>query len=339
MPSEFALIEKYFVRPTRHTLLAGGDDAALLQVSPGMHCVVSSDMLVSGVHFLSHADPADIGWKALAVNVSDLAAMGALPRWATLALSLPAADECWLDGFARGFFACAQTFDIDLIGGDTTRGPLNICVSIMGELPPGSALLRSGALAGDDLWVSGYPGLASLGLETLQNRVVLRDEACRHRCLAALHRPQPRIALGQALRGIAHAAIDVSDGLLADLGHMARSSRLNAWVEFAHLPCPAWDAVSDDAHALATSCVLAGGDDYELLFSAPLAARSTLEALAKSLGIALTRIGRFAAISDPSQQAGEVFLHDAQGRAMAIPGSGGFDHFRSPDPVSGLQDP
>ena len=317
MPSEFNLIARYFSRPTRNTLLAGGDDAAIVAVSPGMQLAVSSDMLVAGTHFYPDAAPADLGWKTLAVNVSDLAAMGATPRWATLALALPperAADEAWLTAFSAGFYACAEAFAIDLIGGDTTRGPLNLCVTIFGEVSAGAALRRDGACAGDDLWVSGTPGLAALGLAHLQGRVSLADPAP---CLAALHRPQPRLALGLALNGLAHAAIDISDGLLADLGHLLVASQLAATLSWAEMPCA---ALSLGAPAeLAKECLLAGGDDYELLFTAPAAARGEIAAL--SAICPLSRIG-----SVSPGQAGDISLVDAQNRPLPIC-KRGFDHF------------
>jgi thiamine-monophosphate kinase len=240
MPSEFELIERCFKRSTRHTALGVGDDGALIVPAPGHELVVSTDLLVEGTHFFPDADPEDLGWKTLAVNVSDLAAMGATPRWATLGAVLPAPTVSWVDAFARGFFACAETFGVDLIGGDTTRGPRCFSVTIFGEAPAGQALRRSGARAGDAIWVSGMPGRAARGLAHLQGRLALSG-AERADCLAALHRPQPRVALGLALRGIASAAIDVSDGLLADLGHILAQSGVAAVV----------DRVPDDAAYLA----------------------------------------------------------------------------------------
>jgi len=280
MPSEFALIDRYFRRPTRHTAVGVGDDAAVIRPDPGMELVVSTDMLVAGTHFLPDANPEDLGWKALAVNVSDIAAMGAAPRWALLAAALPAATESWIEKFARGFFACADEFGIDVIGGDTTKGPRNFCVTIFGEVPAGQALLRSGAKAGDDVWVSGRPGRAALGLAHLQGRIALDDPA-RGECLAALHRPQPRVALGLGLQGIATAAIDVSDGLLADLGHILDESRVSATLRIPDLP----------GAGIARDCFLAGGDDYELVFTAPENRRGDIEALAARLPLPLTRIG------------------------------------------------
>ena len=188
MPSEFALIRRHFTRPARHTDLAVGDDAALIRPSAGMQLAISTDMLVAGTHFFADTDPEDLGWKALAVNVSDLAAMGAQPRWVVLAASLPAPDEAWIAAFARGFFACSEAFGIDVIGGDTTRGPLNLCPTIFGEVPVGQAITRAGARPGDDLWISGAPGRAALGLAQLRGEATLAG-ADRADCLAALHRP------------------------------------------------------------------------------------------------------------------------------------------------------
>jgi thiamine-monophosphate kinase len=316
MPSEFALIDKYFRRATSHTTLGVGDDGALVRPAAGTELVVSTDMLVAGTHFLPDANPADLGWKTLAVNVSDMAAMGAQPRWALLAAALPAATESWIAAFASGFFACADEFGVDVVGGDTTRGPRNFCVTILGEVPAGQALRRDGARTGDDIWISGLPGRAALGLAHLQGRCVL-DEPVRTDCLAALQRPQPRVALGLGLRGLATSAIDVSDGLLADLGHILDASHLGATLHFDRLP----DAVlhmGADAD-FARDCLLAGGDDYELIFTAPPAARADIEALGTALGLPLARIG------ETKPDSGTELLNPA-GQAMDI-GRRGFDHF------------
>lgn len=310
MPSEFALIDRYFKRATRHTVLGVGDDAALIRPSPGCELALSTDMLVAGTHFLADTDPEDLGWKTLAVNLSDLAAMGALPRWALLAAALPAATESWLERFARGFFACADAFDVDVIGGDTTKGPRNFCVTVIGEAPAGEALRRSGAQTGDDIWVSGQPGRAALGLAQLQGRHVLAEPA-RTECLAALHRPQPRVALGLALRGLASAAIDVSDGLLADLGHILEASRLAATLRLPVLPPP----------GIERDCLLAGGDDYELVFTAAAAQRDRIAQLTDILALPLTRIGRVA-----PGEAGSITLLDEHEQPVDI-GRRGFDHF------------
>ena len=310
MPSEFALIERWFKRPTRHTVLGIGDDGALIRPSAGCELVVSTDMLVSGTHFFPETDAEDLGWKTLAVNVSDLAAMGAQPRWALLAAALPAATESWLERFARGFFACADAFDIDVVGGDTTKGPRNFCVTILGEVPRGCALLRSGAQSGDDIWVSGRPGRAALGLAQLQGRVVL-DEPTAVDCLMALHRPQPRVALGLALRGLASAAIDVSDGLLADLGHILSASDCAATLRLDGLP----------VSAIERECLLSGGDDYELVFAVPASRRSEVRALTDRLALPLTLIG-----TGEAGEAGCIRLVDAAGQPVEV-GRRGFDHF------------
>src|SRR5881398_226584 len=220
---EFELIARYFTRPARRATVGVGDDCALVQPTPGTTLAVSTDMLVEGRHFLSTVDPRALGHKALAVNLSDLAACGAQPLAFTLALALPQVDEAWLAGFAQGLFALADAHDCELVGGDTTRGPLAIGITVFGEVPAGRALLRSGARAGDDLWVSGSVGDARLALEAFRGTVSLPQEvfdAARLR----LERPQPRVALGLALRGLATAAIDVSDGLLGDLGHVLQRS-------------------------------------------------------------------------------------------------------------------
>ena len=318
MPSEFELIARHFTRPVRHTVLGVGDDGAVLRPTPGMDLVVTTDMLVAGTHFLPDAEPEALGWKALAVNLSDLAAMGAQPRWAVVAAALPKPDETWIAAFARGFFACAEAFGVDVIGGDTTRGPLNIAPTVFGDVPQGQALTRDGAQANDDLWVSGAPGLAALGLNHRQGKVSLPDTAAM-RCQAALDRPQPRVALGLALRGLATAAIDVSDGLLADIGHILERSALAADIDFEGLPRVALECGVDAA--LAQQCLLAGGDDYELAFSAPAGRRADIGALSARLDLPLTRIGRLRA-----GPAGELAVRDDAGRPMPV-GRRGFDHF------------
>jgi thiamine-monophosphate kinase len=313
MPSEFDLIRQFFIRPTRHTLLGAGDDAALLALTPDHELAISTDLLVEGTHFLGNTAPFDLGWKTLAVNVSDMAAMGATPRWATLAAALPAPTPAWLDAFSRGFFACAEAFNIDLIGGDTTRGPRAFCVTIMGEVPRGQALLRSGAQVGDSIWVSGNPGRAALGLAHLQGRIVLAEPHLSQ-CLAALHRPQPRVTLGLALHGLATAVIDVSDGLLADLGHILTASNCAATLNIPHLP-PA---------GLARDCYLSGGDDYELIFTLPTIHHSAMARLSVELDLPLTCIGT---ITSPMANASDrLVIHDDQGVPIN-PTRRGFDHF------------
>ncbi len=344
MLSEFALIDRYFKRPTRHTVLGVGDDAALIAPTPGRELVISTDLLVEGTHFLPDTDAEALGWKVLAVNVSDLAAMGAEPRWATLAITLPGFSEAaaeptagfaqpagyagteqcpakpllrpaptvdWIESFARGFFDCADRHDIDLIGGDTTRGPRAFCVTILGEVPPGQALRRDGAKPGDSIWISGRPGRAALGLAHLQGRIALA-EPLRTACLAALHRPQPRVALGLALRGIASAAIDVSDGLLADLGHVLENSGVAARLQIPRLP----------GAGLERDCLLAGGDDYELVFTAAAPFDGDIAALAGRLELPLTRIGEI-----QNGAPGELVLCDDDG-TVVTPSRRGYDHFK-----------
>jgi len=298
--SEFELIRKYFDRPARSAALGVGDDAALLRPSAGAELAVSTDLLLEGRHFRAGADARQLGHKCLAVNLSDMAAMGAAPRWATLALALPAADEAWLDGFAKGFFALAERFGVELIGGDTTRGPRSICVTILGEVPHGLALFRAGAAPGDDIWVSGELGGAALGLAQPANAAAAQR----------LHEPEPRVELGERLRGIANAAIDVSDGFAQDLGHILERSGVGAVVEYERLP----------KFAGATAAqVLSGGDDYELVFTARQEKRAEVEALSRELGLALCRAG--------SIQKGEPkLLVLGRDGAPVAPGRG-FDHF------------
>ncbi|KRH98789.1 thiamine-phosphate kinase [Curvibacter sp. PAE-UM] len=323
---EFDLIARYFQRPQRPytgaVRLGVGDDCALLQPAPGTQLAISSDMLVESRHFFPDVDPQTLGHKALAVNLSDLAACGARPLAFTLALSLPQADEAWLAAFARGLFALADAHDCQLIGGDTTRGPLNICITIFGEVPVtdnGSrALLRSGARPGDELWVSGTLGDARLALEALQGRRKLPPpllQAAR----ARLEQPTPRIALGMALRGVASAALDVSDGLLGDLGHILQASGCGACIDTT-LAAPLLatpDVTLDEAERL--SLVLAGGDDYELLFTAPAAQGQAVLAAAREAATPVTRIGRI------ETEAG-LRLVDAQGRPV-VGRYASFDHF------------
>lgn len=315
--SEFDLIRRYFTRPTPSAQLGVGDDAALLQVRAGSMLAVSSDMLVSGTHFFPDAEPFALGHKTLAVNVSDLAAMGATPRWATLAIALPHVDDAWLAAFSAGFFNLAQQHQVDLIGGDTTRGPLNLCVTIFGEVPIGQALRRDGARVGDEIWVSGRLGDAALALAHIQDRITL-SAADFAACAPALHLPQPRVALGKALRGVAHSAIDVSDGLMGDLGHILAASNVGAEIELADLP------VSEVLRPhlstpLGLNCALSGGDDYELCFTAPLTRHADVRHRAARLGVPVQRIGRIVAGSGCT-------LRDGAGRHLARE-STGYDHF------------
>jgi thiamine-monophosphate kinase len=279
-------------------------------------------MLVAGRHFLRDTDPRRLGHKALAVNLSDLAAMGAKPRWATLGLALPQAQPRWVSEFAGGFMALARRFGVDLIGGDTTRGPLNICVQIMGEVPRGKALRRDGARIGDDIWVSGALGDAALGLAALQRRVRL-SAAGRTRCVARLETPVPRIELGLALRGIAHSAIDVSDGLVADLGHILDRSGVGAEIEFAAVPASSILKRYLD-RALARGALLGGGDDYELCFTAPASARDKVLRAGSRANVAVTRVG---IIRRRGKSTPQLIVRAADGRPLKI-ARGGYDHFR-----------
>jgi thiamine-monophosphate kinase len=315
---EFDLIARYFTRPTRRAVLGVGDDCALLQPTPGMQLAVSSDMLVEGRHFLSTVAPERLGHKALAVNLSDLAACGAKPMAFMLALALPRPDEAFLAGFAQGLLALADAHDIELVGGDTTAGPLNLCITVFGEVPPGQALRRDGARAGDSLWVShplgGGIGDARLALEVFRGQLHLPGEAFEH-VRRAMEQPQPRVALGLGLRGVASAAIDLSDGLAGDLAHVLRRSRVGATVELAALPCSA--VLAAQTEAIRRECTAAGGDDYELLFTA--ADEAAVCAAARAAGVGVTRIGRIEA--EPGLR-----WVDAQGRAVAFQPQG-FDHF------------
>lgn len=320
MPSEFDLIARYFTRPARTATLGVGDDAALIRPAPGMELAVSADMLVADRHFLPDADPEKLGRKALAVNLSDLAAMGAQPRWALLSLALPAADEAWLAGFSSGFLGQAEQHGVELVGGDTTRGPLNISVTILGEVEAGRALRRDAARPGDDIWVSGELGAAALGLRHLLDEVVLPEPAAAA-CLSRLHDPVPRVALGRALLGLAHAAIDLSDGLLADLGHILERSGVGARIELAAVPAA---AALQNLPKLLPACALAGGDDYELCFTAPVAQRERIAAAAGELRV--TRIGTITA-------GNALEVVDDQGRPVTLP-SAGYDHFGSLAPQS-----
>ncbi len=325
MPGEFQLIDRYFARPTPSAVLGPGDDCALLQPSPGKQLAITTDMLVAGTHFLPDAGPQNLGWKALAVNISDLAAMGATPRWALLAGSLPAVDEAWIAGFADGFFACAAEYGVDVVGGDTTRGPLNICVTALGETEPGQALRRDGAQAGDLVWVSGRPGLASLGLAHLQGRIEL-PAPWNRLCIAALEKPRPRVALGQALVGVASAAIDVSDGLLADLGHIGERSGLAAAVQLIQLPhlrelAGSGESYDADRRRLALECQLTGGDDYELCFTTPPAQAQAVGQIATRLDLPLWCIGSMVAGT-----AGQVTVYDPDGKPVEF-SRRGYDHF------------
>lgn len=325
---EFDLIARYFTRPVRPggpAVLGVGDDCALLAPAPGMQLAVSSDMLVEGRHFFADVDPEALGHKALAVNLSDLAACGARPLAFTLALALPRIDEAWLAGFSRGLLALADAHGCELVGGDTTQGPLNICITVFGEVPAGQALLRSGARAGDDLYVSGTLGDARLALEALLGHIALPAEVLA-RARQRLERPTPRVALGMALRGVASSAMDVSDGLLGDLGHILKASGVGARIDVESASqliaagqrsaLAGWQFDSE----LRRQCTLAGGDDYELAFTAPPARRHAVAAASQASGTPVSRIGTV--LAEPGLQ-----LVDAQGLTVESRYAS-FDHFR-----------
>ena len=333
---EFDLIARYFRRPPVRAVLGVGDDCALLQPAPGTQLAISSDMLVLGRHFFADVSPHTLGHKALAVNLSDLAACGAKPLAFTLALALPAVDEAWLEPFSQGLLALADAHGCELVGGDTTRGPLNICITVFGEVPVvqgrSQALLRSGAQAGDDVYVSGTLGDARLALEVLQGKLTVPAEVLKT-ARARLETPVPRVALGTALRGIASAAIDVSDGLLGDLGHILQASGVGAVIDtsiainlianHAYLTGTEgqFDALKSPKTGLQTCLgyVLAGGDDYELAFTAPPHRRDAVQAAAQASQTPVTRIGQIEAATG-------LRLVDAQGAAVANTYTS-FDHF------------
>lgn len=325
---EFDLIERYFTRPVAKAALGVGDDCALLQPRPGTQLAISCDMLVEGRHFFADVDPFMLGHKALAVNLSDLAACGATPLAFTLALALPSADDGWLAPFSRGLFALADAHGCELVGGDTTQGPLNICITVFGEVPivngKSQALLRSGARAGDDVYVSGTLGDARLALEAMRGTLSLPADVLAQ-ARQRLEQPSPRVALGQALRGVASAALDISDGLLGDLQHILKASGVGATLDTSiaiHLIAAC--ARSDWAKALIPykkqlECVLAGGDDYELAFTAPASAREAVQAASRQADTPVARIGRIE--PEPGLR-----LVDAHGEILS--GSfASFDHF------------
>ena len=321
---EFDLIARYFTRPVRHAALGVGDDCALLAPRPGMQLAISSDMLVEGRHFFADVDPEALGHKALAVNLSDLAACAAKPLAFTLALALPRVDESWLAGFSKGLLALADAHGCELVGGDTTQGPLNICITVFGEVPASQALLRSGARAGDDIYVSGTLGDARLALEALLGHIHLPDELLAQ-ARQRLERPTPRVALGLALRGIASSAMDVSDGLLGDFGHILKASGVGACIRtdetiklIAAGAFPS-SATGQFDQKLLQQCTLAGGDDYELLFTAPPQHQAAVAAAAAQSQTAVTCIGQVQA--EPGLR-----LVDAQGQPVQHRVAS-FDHF------------
>lgn len=315
---EFELIRSFFSPPSRRpdVVLTVGDDCALLTPASGQLLATTVDTLVEGVHFLSGTDPRRLGHKALAVNLSDLAAMGARPAWVTLALTLPGADEAWLTAFSKGFLELADRHGVELVGGDTTRGPLSITVQAMGFVGRDKAMRRSGAGIGDGIYLTGELGLAGLGLDIALGRTPLRSDAATDK----LERPEPRIRAGLVLAGLASACIDVSDGLAADLGHILKASGVGATLDWQALPLP---------HEVKRHCEdlgdvtfpLRAGDDYELCFTLPEARESDLAALLPEFGCACTRIGRI------ERESGLRMA--LNGEIRALNAAAGYQHFSS----------
>ena len=322
--TEFDLIAHYFTRKPKHAAMGVGDDCALINTTPGTQLAISSDMLVEGRHFFHDVSPYSLGHKALAVNLSDLAACGAMPVAFTLALALPRIDEAWLQEFSRGVWALADAHGCELIGGDTTQGPLNICITVFGEVPRGQALLRSGAKVGDDIYVSGTLGDARLALDALQGHLQLPPDVLAQARLR-LEQPTPRVALGAALRGVATSCIDISDGLAGDLGHILKASGVGAQVDTeittnliaasAHID---W-ARGQFGTLKQLKTVFSGGDDYELAFTAPPDARGAVQAVSTSSQTPITRIGVIQ--SQPGLR-----LVDGRGQPVTAQFSS-FDHF------------
>jgi thiamine-monophosphate kinase len=332
---EFDLIWRFFKAgsesmaqiQTDQVLLGIGDDCALLQPDPAQSLAVTSDMLVEGRHFFANANPEWLGHKALAVNLSDLAAMGAKPVGFTLALALPNANADWLAQFSQGLFRMAQQWQCPLIGGDTTQGPLTICITALGHVPAAAAIKRSGAKVGDDIWVSGTLGDARLALGALRSEWPL-DHSSLETILHRMHEPEPRIALGMQLRGIASSALDVSDGLLGDLRHILQASQVNADILIDQLPTS--PTLAKQTEGLRRQCAANGGDDYELCFTAPTSKRIALESLSTAL-LPLTRIGSITSASNGAEPT--LILRDANGNLLTAAESmrlmQSFDHFKS----------
>ncbi len=317
MSAEFDLIDRFFSRASPAAKLGVGDDAALVEPAAGHDLAMTIDTLVSGIHFSPDCEPRALGHKVLAVNLSDLAAMGARPRWVLLAITLPEVDEGWLEDFAAGFYDLAERHDVALIGGDTTRGPLSLTVAATGEVAADKALRRDGARVGDAVWVSGHIGSAALALRHRRGELRLKGKDL-DLCSARLDRPAPRIELGQALVGVASSAIDVSDGLVADARHIARRSGVKIEIRYDDVPTIAGVTHLKADHGV-RGAVLAGGDDYELLFTAPAESAGQLDRVSAKLGLALTCIG----VVVPGSG---VAVLDGSGGVIDV-GAGGYDHF------------
>ncbi len=323
MNAEFDIISRYFKKPTASAILGIGDDAALVALSNNAELAFSTDTLVSGIHFFADTDPYQLGYKSLAVNLSDLAAMGSKPLWAMLSLTLPKSlaveNNKWLSDFSKGFFELAHRYKVELIGGDTTSGPLNIGVQIIGEVAQGEALRRSGAMLEDEIWISGYLGDAALALCHEKQQIKLEPDEIAH-CLPALHMPTARVELGQRLIGLAHSAIDISDGLIADLGHILTASNKSADINLTAVPRSI--VLQRYIHqGFAIDCLLAGGDDYELCFTAPKTKHKAIEQLSNELSLPLTCIGEIV-------QGKGLIARDAQGSEIKLEKKG-YDHFSS----------
>lgn len=317
--SEFDLIRRFFTRPVHKAALGVGDDCALIDPRPGHQLAISTDMLVSGRHFFPDVPPRALGHKALAVNLSDLAAMGAEPRAFTLALALPEADPAWLEAFAGGLLALADDHGCELIGGDTTKGPLTLSITVFGDVPLRQALRRDAARPGDDIWISGTLGDARLALGDCRGEWLLPEPDFTE-VRPRMDTPTPRVALGMALRGVAHAALDISDGLIGDLGHILARSSVGAIVDVDALPRSA--ILGAQPIGCQRDCVLAGGDDYELCFTAPVGQREAIAAIGQQLGLPLTRAGSI------TPEAG-LRLVDRHGDPYTYAGAS-FDHFTAP---------
>jgi len=319
--SEFDIIRRYFARfsKQRDWLAVGiGDDAAVINPAAGHQLLVSIDTLNAGIHFPPDTSASDIGYKSLAVNISDIASMGGEPKWFTLSLSLPTADEQWLSGFCAGLSKLVDEYDLTLVGGDTTRGPLSITIQIAGEIPDGLAISRSGAKPGDDIFVTGYLGSAATGLLVKQNKISL-DTVSAEEFLHALNRPVPRVSTGKSLRELAHACIDISDGLAADLGHIVAASHAGAEIELNSIPVSPNLLQQDFPAEQLQQLTLFGGDDYELCFTAAVDDRNRIENLAQVEQVPITRIGKIIAETG-------LFYH-LDGERLVLPARG-YDHFQ-----------
>ena len=313
MTSEFEIIERYFKKKMKQTALGIGDDAAIINVQKNHQLVISSDMLIETIHFLKNTNPSHLGWKSLAVNLSDIAAMGGKPKWATLSISLPKINHVWLKKFSEGFFKCANQFGIDLVGGDTTKGPLSISITIMGEIKKNQGLLRSGAKINDDIWVTGQLGLASMGLASLHRKLKLAS-SLKVKCIKVLEMPTPKVSLGYHLSRYTNSCIDISDGLIQDLNHILKASKVGATILLNDIPCEKFIHASKQYQF-----VLNGGDDYELLFTAPKKNRPYIEKIAKKTNTAISVIGVIT-------QNKTLKVMDQKGRSISF-NKKGFDHF------------